>query len=212
MTLDVATRKTQTGPNAVDTTPEGWRRIVRLHSNRDLTYPTDRLPALSGIASIYTEQNSTDHLADLWQDHIHHDLSWFRVLRVEETECEVGIQILKTYWTPTSQKPLHNGAPSWTWASIREEIAWAEYYNPIRKLRSGETYPIRSRIMLLRAHCPPAAVNTQCSVARCFSSDQRTSRGGNLERRWVWQRLHKPTRSDAKLDRFGLPHHVYKTT
>lgn len=45
-----------------------WEKIVELYTRRDLTQPTDKLPALSGLAAIVHEHLGSRYLAGLWKD------------------------------------------------------------------------------------------------------------------------------------------------
>jgi hypothetical protein len=45
-----------------------WDELVRLYSLRKLTYITDKLPALSGVASRVHQLTQSRYLAGLWED------------------------------------------------------------------------------------------------------------------------------------------------
>lgn len=53
-----------------------WRMVVRQYTSRDLTRPTDKLPAISGVASLVPQANRTDYLAGLWRESLLYDLLW----------------------------------------------------------------------------------------------------------------------------------------
>ncbi|CAI6326746.1 unnamed protein product [Periconia digitata] len=73
-----------------------WSFMLTLYGPRSLTCASDKLPAFSGIASLYAKKLNQDYLAGLWKNHLVEGLMWqslsFR--RVEEYR-----------------------APSWSWAS-----------------------------------------------------------------------------------------------
>jgi hypothetical protein len=82
-------------------TLERWEKIVQQYSLRQLTYPLDKLPALSGLASHYARLTDSHYLAGLWRENL-------------------GQLLL---WSPDPQiapRPVapHYRAPSWSWASI----------------------------------------------------------------------------------------------
>lgn len=54
----------------------GWHRMVEKYSQRHLTYATDKLPALSGIAAVYHDAIRSAYLAGLWRDNLLYDLLW----------------------------------------------------------------------------------------------------------------------------------------
>lgn len=75
-----------------------WKRICCEYFQTRLTYPTDRLPALSGIANMFqTRLRDEKYLAGLWSGSLAHELLW-------------GISGHK-------ERPEHYLAPSWSWAS-----------------------------------------------------------------------------------------------
>ncbi|KAF2449937.1 HET-domain-containing protein [Karstenula rhodostoma CBS 690.94] len=77
-------------------TLSGWYELLWLYGLKKLTHASDKLPAISGIASIYAERIGEEYLAGLWRDQLIEGLVWqslsFR--RVSEYR-----------------------APSWSWAS-----------------------------------------------------------------------------------------------
>jgi hypothetical protein len=73
-----------------------WDSIVQDFASRALTYDTDKLPALSGLAKEVARHTSYTYKAGLWEDEIHSDLLW----RIEGK----------------AQTPASYTAPSWTWA------------------------------------------------------------------------------------------------
>ncbi|KAH7311402.1 heterokaryon incompatibility protein-domain-containing protein [Stachybotrys elegans] len=81
-----------------------WISLVSQYALRGMTNPTDRFPALSGLASRYQSSciGNNLYLAGLWQETFSHDLSW-RVIRVAKQ--------------PPDQSNA-TGVPSWTWASL----------------------------------------------------------------------------------------------
>lgn len=78
-----------------------WYRYVELYSTRDLTYPADKLPAISGIAKVFKDQLQGEYMAGLWRGDAHRGLLWM------------------TYGSPSGRKaPTEYRAPSWSWASV----------------------------------------------------------------------------------------------
>lgn len=53
-----------------------WASIVRIYSRLDLSFPTDILPALSGIASRFQPFKKGRYLAGLWEDSLLINLAW----------------------------------------------------------------------------------------------------------------------------------------
>lgn len=84
-----------------------WRKTVREYVGLDITYESDRLPALSGLAK-HIQQTYTRgrYLAGLWEDSLLEDLMWW--VREEDTH--------------KTSRPKQWRAPSWTWASLEGSI------------------------------------------------------------------------------------------
>ncbi|KAM6508065.1 hypothetical protein FSOLCH5_013264 [Fusarium solani] len=86
-----------------------WRSdIVPAYTQLDLTFSTDRLPAIEGLASAAGKLRSDDeYVFGLWRNSIKADLMWH---------------------IPRSGRPsnriVDGGAPTWSWASLTGEAAY----------------------------------------------------------------------------------------
>jgi hypothetical protein len=81
---------------------QDWHFVVEEYAKRRLTNGADKLPALSGLASLYHWRKSTPYLAGLWTATLLSDLLW---------RTEISADLM----------PRHTQsyrAPSWSWASI----------------------------------------------------------------------------------------------
>ncbi|KAG4423518.1 hypothetical protein IFR04_003341 [Cadophora malorum] len=81
-----------------------WQTLCSHYSYRELTFPADKLPAISGIANKFSEKLGGGYLAGLWRDYLMHDLFWYCVYPATRPE---------TY-----------RAPSWSWASVDLKISY----------------------------------------------------------------------------------------
>lgn len=81
-----------------------WATIVYVYSGLDITKPEDRLPALSGVASLVGEQLCSDYLAGLWRRFLPQELLWTaHISRLPEHRY-------------VRSRPYR--APTWSWASL----------------------------------------------------------------------------------------------
>lgn len=79
-----------------------WHGIVYSYSRLQLSYPSDMLPALQGVATRVAIERQSRYHAGIWEDTIIPDLLW----RTTESSSP-------RTWKSDSQ------APSWSWASSR---------------------------------------------------------------------------------------------
>ena len=89
---------------------EAWGGIVRKYSQCDLTYESDKLIAISGLAQRACRQlglESKDYLAGLWKAYLPGELLW-QTNRGEGNRGKVA-----------------DRAPSWSWASVNGAITCA---------------------------------------------------------------------------------------
>ncbi|KAK6827592.1 hypothetical protein PG987_010933 [Apiospora arundinis] len=83
-----------------------WEYVVHHYTSRQLTNPSDKLPALSGLAQLRKRVKGGVYLAGLWKDSILHDLCWYHTFDYNvATSGGVG------------RRPSYR-APSWSWASV----------------------------------------------------------------------------------------------
>ena len=76
---------------------ETWQTLVSIFSELELTYPSDRLRALSGLAKIVQPYKRGRYLAGMWESSLGNDLTWY---------AKAPTPVLETY-----------RAPSWSWAA-----------------------------------------------------------------------------------------------
>jgi hypothetical protein len=84
-----------------------WRDMVEKYSCRAITRPSDKLPALSGLARALNPKESAYH-AGLWQKAFPSDLLW-----------STAPWLIHPHLSPL---PKEYRAPSWSWASIDAQI------------------------------------------------------------------------------------------
>ncbi|CZR63565.1 uncharacterized protein PAC_13462 [Phialocephala subalpina] len=89
-----------------------WQRIVEEYSRRSFTDPTDKLPAIAGLADAFQArfrwEYSGQYLAGLWVENLAFDLLWQR----DESRVHPDM-VFNNYI-----------APSWSWASATFPIAY----------------------------------------------------------------------------------------
>lgn len=106
---------------------QAWSAMVTQYSDKDLSFASDTLRAIGGLAATFSSVHGTTYVAGLWREHPIPDLAWY-----------VSVNDTRDTFTPT----MRLTAPSWSWASVgkvrirfRGE-AWSTG-EPIRKPNSA---------------------------------------------------------------------------
>jgi hypothetical protein len=88
-----------------------WHQIVQIYTHRALSLPTDRLPAISGIAERYGKILGDDYVGGLWRSRLPQELLW-------------------ASGPPLGSSPRKYQGPSWSWAAINGPVR----FNSVRQL------------------------------------------------------------------------------
>ncbi|KAI8716822.1 hypothetical protein NCS52_00976600 [Fusarium sp. LHS14.1] len=109
------------------TTFDTWYGDVEWFSMKTLTFPEDKLPAISGLARVTAKVVGSRYLAGLWMDDLHIGLLW-----KAPTSC-----ILR--------RPPRSRAPSWSWAALDGGLEWQTYRSdsdmPLAKILNVDGVP-----------------------------------------------------------------------
>jgi hypothetical protein len=102
------------GSNEARSLYEHWQLFCCHYTYRELTFPADKLPAISGLARriAHRQISDTEYLAGLWKCDLMSCLLWYPKERGKE---------LKNY-----------RAPSWSWASLDGAIWWLDWQSGSR--------------------------------------------------------------------------------
>ncbi|CZR60690.1 uncharacterized protein PAC_10586 [Phialocephala subalpina] len=84
---------------------EKWQTIIQLYSKAKLTYKTDKLVALAGIAREAQKVSGDEYVAGLWRTGIEELMCW---------TINTGCRLKDALCRP----------PSWSWASVDGEVWW----------------------------------------------------------------------------------------
>jgi hypothetical protein len=81
-----------------------WLGIAENFSTKDLTFESDKLPALSGLASYFCRRYGQEYFAGLLSGSIAEGLLW------------------RPYSPGSLSRPMEYNAPSWSWTSLKGRI------------------------------------------------------------------------------------------
>ncbi|SMY21948.1 unnamed protein product [Zymoseptoria tritici ST99CH_1A5] len=88
-----------------------WRMLVKSYTSRQLTFPSDKLVAISGIAAKSPQASrGARYLAGLWDESLLLDLLWQPMPGASKE--------------PLAYDAAEQAAPSWSWASINRGVTY----------------------------------------------------------------------------------------
>ena len=114
-----------------------WEELVLRYTSRSLTFFSDKLPALSGIARQIQPFLGPGYFAGLWEQDLPHGLFW-----------EVP-----THVNPC--RPAECNAPTWSWASVDGQVQYTA------RLDAAEPHA-----QILAIHCVPSTRDPTGQVAK----------------------------------------------
>ncbi|RGP70263.1 hypothetical protein FSPOR_4163 [Fusarium sporotrichioides] len=114
-----------------------WYNFLQIYSKSDFTFVSDRLPALSGIATIIQQHVQQRYVAGLWESDIPRGLAWhsgspFRF----DTRHLIDPETIVSSVKGDSQLIL----PSWSWAVSKGPVAYfpTDDWTPVVEVKSCE--------------------------------------------------------------------------
>lgn len=138
-----------------------WPKMVEAYSRTGLTVPSDKLVALSGVASVFSQALDEEYLAGLWRRNLGIQILW-QVGAVSD-----GVR---------TRRSLIYRAPPWSWASVDGPV-----------LLPYSEAPSRGIIEVVDAHLDFATDNrfesvTEVASCRCQGSVKKAR---VLRRSWL---------------------------
>lgn len=110
-----------------------WTQFVSAYSSLNLTFGTDHLPAISGLARDFSDRRVENppgtYLAGHWSNTLHEELVWFvgePLLSFRDRRARSRNRDDNNVVSPIAQnsKMEKYVAPSWSWASVFETIRY----------------------------------------------------------------------------------------
>ena len=118
-----------------------WSRLLEKYSKTTITFPTDRLVALFGLAQIMSNALEDEYVAGLWKSILPSQLLWRVGQWTPMSIFDVGEKpdtALQNRANPSALRV--NLAPSWSWASVEGAISTSR---PSRKGSLVHIMPLR---------------------------------------------------------------------
>jgi hypothetical protein len=92
-----------------------WYRLVKQYTRRSLSWPSDKFPAISALATSFGDASGFNYIAGIWAEDAQ-GLLWLRSVKGQATDA-----VYHSY----TWEPEHYRAPSWSWASIDDPVLFA---------------------------------------------------------------------------------------
>ncbi|GAW17765.1 hypothetical protein ANO14919_072320 [Xylariales sp. No.14919] len=113
-----------------------WHNTVGEYTLRALKYPSDRLPAIAGVARVVQDLTGSAYIAGLWKDNLVHDLTWDGGLYQVEAQSSVAAS------------PDFLG-PTFSWVSVNRLVSY----------EWTDRWAQDTRCRILAAESPAAGLN-----------------------------------------------------
>lgn len=158
-----------------------WRRIVEQYTTKTLRYDADIFPALQGVAK--SLQGHRLYYAGLWKgESLIQDLLWHVAQRNPDRKIGGDMYVSPQKMTLRA-RPAKWRAPTWSWASVKQPIAF-----PLRSSRSVKavapmvsihTSPVgpdpfgqlRSGQLQLKGQCISARIRSELKATKTTRAD-----------------------------------------
>jgi hypothetical protein len=135
-------------------------QIVEDYSERDITFPEDRLPALAGLAAELQKLWKDDYIAGMWRGCLLRHLAWGTTHRNVYPSAEDDLSDFHV--------PLEYHSPGWSWTSYKGRVH-------IYEVAEEHAQVVECSVTLLDKTAPLSRVRGGRLVlsAACISEEQR---------------------------------------
>ncbi len=107
-----------------------WRHVVESFSQLRISFPSDRLPALAGLARTIQEHTKDTFIAGHFKTSLMSSLLWFRL-----ASDAAGVQV------------RNSGAPSWSWASTSAQVKFTPLETKDYPSRNPKEYDWKAELL-----------------------------------------------------------------
>jgi hypothetical protein len=101
-----------------------WMQLVQLYTMRDLTFQTDRLPAMAGLAAWMGKLTGMEYIAGIWKEGLKLQLMWYVPENIENIFGRSFYPEGFSSEKKESSRHINYYAPSWSWASITGPVSF----------------------------------------------------------------------------------------
>lgn len=103
-----------------------WFQLIEDYTSRNLTRDEDKLPALSGLASLIARENGDEYFAGIWKKHFIKGLNWSIESYNPSHHCDDPDHdaSMPPATKSIAKRPSSYRAPSWSWASLDAKVSF----------------------------------------------------------------------------------------
>ncbi|KAK2769580.1 hypothetical protein CKAH01_15116 [Colletotrichum kahawae] len=156
-------------PNGTQFNPsellEYWYELVDTYCTRNLTYQSDRLPAISGIAQEFAVALKDEYICGLWKSDLPSGLLWSSSFAQKSLKNSVR-----------RPGPVERAKPTWSWSAFDDDVTWINTH--LRKQKDSDFEILSHDVELVSTDAPFGEV-----------------RKGELRVRGLMKRIPMPSRS-----------------
>ncbi|KAI1451623.1 HET-domain-containing protein [Annulohypoxylon moriforme] len=102
-----------------------WMSMVEQYTERRLTFESDKLPAMGGLAKIAVRGCADEYLAGIRREWLHQDLFWTPAI-VSDSVNQESPRVSYDEFIKSLNSPEPYIAPSWSWARWRGKVRFDE--------------------------------------------------------------------------------------
>ncbi|KAH8592275.1 heterokaryon incompatibility protein-domain-containing protein [Bisporella sp. PMI_857] len=113
-----------------------WHHLIESYSIRELTFESDKLPAVSGVAKQIQKRTNSVYLAGLWGENLPMELCW-------------SVDYVSSNSPPLMQPETYI-APTWSWASVSGVLDFVSH---------DQKAPFTSIVTVLDVHVSVSGLN-----------------------------------------------------
>jgi hypothetical protein len=129
-----------------------WSKLVSTYTSLSLTYARDKLSAIAGVARQFHTHTGETYVAGLWATDLVLQLGWWHYENKQHRDMDAGARIVP------SQADVDGHVPSWSWASITENVGRFVIPYPHRYVEETALRVLEWQVQLLHAENPFGAV------------------------------------------------------
>ncbi|KAH8765302.1 heterokaryon incompatibility protein-domain-containing protein [Hyaloscypha sp. PMI_1271] len=127
-----------------------WYGILTDYTQRTLTYPRDKLIAISGVADYIRRETSHEYLAGIWKGSLPQALLWQNPPSMKALFQEAGCLHFR-------EKVATYRAPSWSWASVDGPVNFGDC---VRDFEQPEIHRLSSKCDILECEVTAEGIDS----------------------------------------------------